>query len=119
MQNNKHPRIPAKLPERSRAAAAQRLDERPINNTRGVYYPAPHLNPNPRGWRINRHIKRKTLHRTNLQYLVVERIGTQWTMMPMALAVLGAIVVYASLVVSFTAALNGTQTGFHQQTITL
>ncbi len=119
MQNNNHPRIPAKLPERSRAAAAQRLDERPINNTRGVYYPAPHLNPNPRGWRTKRHIKRKKLHRTNLQYLVIDRIGTQWTMLPMALGVLAAIVVFASLVVGFTAAVNATQTRFHQQVITL
>src|SRR3989442_4519611 len=119
MQNNDHPRIPAKLPERSRAAAAQRLDERPINNTRGVYYPAPHLNPNPRGWRTKRHIKRKKLHRTYLQYFVIDRIGSPWTLLPMDLGVLAAIVVFASLVVGFTAAVNATQTRFHQQVITL
>ena len=40
-------------------------------------------------------------------------------MLPMALGVLAAIVVFASLVVGFTAAVNATQTRFHQQVITL
>ena len=119
MQNIDHPRVPAKLPERSRAAAAQKLDERPINTTRGVYYPVPHLNPNPRGWRTKRHIKRKKLHRSNLQYLAIDRIGTQWTMLPMATAILAIIVILATLLVTFTAAVNATHTRFQQQVTTL
>src|ERR1044071_1852002 len=37
--------VPAVLPSSSRAAASQRLNDRPLNNIRGVYYPVPHNNP--------------------------------------------------------------------------
>src|SRR6266571_4097572 len=119
MKNDTHPTVPAKLPAHSRAAAAQKLDERPLNNIRGAYYPVPHHNPNPRGWRTRRHIKRRNLHRTNLQYLAIDRIGTQWTMLPMAIGALIIFVVAASLLVGLTAAVEATHTRYQQQVTTL
>jgi membrane peptidoglycan carboxypeptidase len=119
MKNNTHPTVPAKLPAHSRAAAAQKLDERPLNNIRGAYYPVPHHNPNPRGWRTRRHIKRRNLHRSNLQYLAIDRIGTQWTMLPMAIGALIIFVVAASLLVGLTAAVEATHTRYQQQVTTL
>jgi len=119
MKNDTHSTVPAKLPAHSRAAAAHKLDERPLNNIRGAYYPVPHHNPNPRGWRTRRHIKRRNLHRTNLQYLAIDRIGTQWTMLPMAIGALIIFVVAASLLVTLTAAVEATQTRYQQQVTTL
>src|SRR5437763_12082538 len=119
MHNDNHPTLPVKLPEHSRAAAAQKLDERPLQNVRGVYYPVPHRNFNPRGWRTRRHLKRKNLRRSNQQYAAVERMGTQWSMLPLAFASLAVIVILASVLVTFTAAVMATQQRYQQQVVTL
>src|SRR5436305_593859 len=119
MYNHTQPRVPAKLPVHSSAAAAQNLDERPPNNIRGTYYPVPHHNPNPRGWRIRRHLKRKNLRRSNLQVAAVERIGTQWSMLPLALGSLIVMVVLASVLVAFSAVVTATQQHYQQQVTTL
>src|SRR5437588_9201914 len=119
MHNDNHPTLPVKLPEHSRAAAAQKLDERPLQNVRGVYYPVPHRNFNPRGWRTRRHLKRKHLRRSNRQYAAVERMVTQWSMLPLAFASLAVIVVLASVLVTFTAAVMATHQRYQQQVVTL
>jgi len=119
MQNDKHPRVPAKLPAHSRAAAAQKLDERPLNPIRGAYYAVPHHNQNPSGWRTKRHVKRKNLHRSNEQYLATDRVGTQWVLLPMAIGILAVIVVLATVLVAITAAVEATQSRFQQQITTL
>lgn len=119
MQNNNHPTLPAKLPVHSRAAKAQKLDEHPLNNIRGVYYPAPHHHPNPSGWRTRRHLKRKNLHHSNQQYLAIDRIGTQWTMLPMAFGALIIVIVVGSLLVTLTAAVEATQNRFQPEVTTL
>jgi len=119
MQNNNQPTVPAKLPVHSRAAAAQKLDKHPLNNIRGVYYPAPHHNPNPNGWRTRRHFKRKYLHRSNQQYQAIDRIGTHWTILPMAFGVLVIVVAVASFLVTLTAAVEATQTRYQPEVTTL
>jgi membrane peptidoglycan carboxypeptidase len=119
MYNHTHPRVPAKLPVHSRAAAAQNLDERPPNNIRGTYYPVPHHNPNPKGWRIRRHLKRKNLRRSNQQVAAIERIGTQWSMLPLALGSLIVMVVLATVLVAFSAVVTATQQHYQQQVTTL
>src|SRR6266576_1079093 len=63
--------------------------------------------------------QRKNLHRTNLQYLAIDRIGTQWTMLPMAIGALIIFVVAASLLVGLTAAVEATHTRYQQQVTTL
>lgn len=125
MEKEKHPTLadddfkPAKLPEHSRAAAAQRLNDLPQKPARGVYYPVPHRILHPSGWRTKRHIKRKSLRRINEQYIAMDRIGTQYTMLPMAIGVLVVIVVVASMLAGITALVAATQARFQQQVTTL
>jgi len=122
MQNNQHqlrPTVPAKLPAHSRAAAAQKLDERPARNVRGAYYPVAHLKHHLPGWRMRRHLKRRNLRRSNQQYAAIDRIGTQWTMLPMAFGSLIVIIVLATLLVALTAAVEATQMRYQQQVTTL
>ena len=119
MQNEQHPGVPAKLPVHSRAAASQRLDDRPIQNIHGTYYPVPHRNPHPRGWRTKRHLKRKNLHRSNLHYAAIDRIGTRWSMLPLAFGSLIVIIVLAGLLVTLSAVIAATQQHYSQQVTTL
>src|SRR5205823_1088 len=79
----------------------------------------PHRNFNPRGWRTRRHLKRKNLRRSNQQYAAAERMGTQWSMLPLAFASLAVIVILASVLVTFTAAVMATQQRYQQQVVTL
>ncbi len=75
MQTNEQPRVPAKLPPHSRAAAAQRIDERPLPAPHGHFYDVPHVPLHPRGWHLRLHLKRKRLRRTNLLYAATDRGG--------------------------------------------
>jgi len=109
---------PAKLPAHSRAAAAQRLDERPLKPAVGTYYAVPHRKP-PMGWRTKRYIKRKNLRRSNLQYAAVDRLGTQWTMLPMAMGAMAVVVVMVSLLITLVAVDQATQQRYEQQVLTL
>ena len=110
---------PAKLPEHSRAAAAQRLSDLPQKPARGVYYTVPHRLTHPTGWRTRRYFKRKHLRLSNEQYAAIDRIGTQFTMLPMALGALAFIVVLASILVGLTAIVQATQERYQQQATTL
>src|SRR5438876_6521613 len=110
---------PAKLPEPSQTAAGQRLGDLPQQPTRGVYYEASHRQMHPTGWRIRRHFKRKNLRRSNEHYATVDRIGTQFTMLPMATGTLVELVVLASMLVSLTAVVEATQARYQQEVTTL
>lgn len=112
------PVVPAKLPAHSRAAAAQRLDERPMKPVVGTYYPVPHRKP-PTGWRTRRYIRRKNLRRSNLQYAAVDRVGTQWAMLPMAMGVMTVVVAMVSLLVALVAVSQATQQRYEQKVLTL
>ncbi|MBX5451649.1 MAG: transglycosylase domain-containing protein, partial [Thermogemmatispora sp.] len=111
--------LPARLPANSRAAAAQRLEERPEKPPVGVYYEAPHLMTHPHGWRLRRHYKRKNLHRSNLRYALAEKIGTQWTLLPLAVISLAVIVVLTSVLVGVAGLVSATQERFGHQVVTL
>jgi membrane peptidoglycan carboxypeptidase len=110
---------PAMLPEHSQAAAAQRLNDLPQKPARGVYYEVPHRLMHPTGWRTRRYIKRRHLRHSNEQYAAIDRIGTQLTILPMALGVLAFIVVLASILVSITAIVEATQERYQQNATTL
>ncbi len=111
--------VPAKLPTTSRAAVAQRLNNVPEKPARGAYYSVPHKKTQPTGWRTRRYIKRKHLHRYVEQYTAVDRMGTQYTMLPMALIALLIMVLVAGLLFGATAALQATQQRYLQQVTTL
>jgi membrane peptidoglycan carboxypeptidase len=110
---------PAKLPTNSRAAAAQRLNNISERPARGVYYHVPHRRPQPVGWRTRRYIKRKHLRHYSEHYAAVDRLGTQFTMLPMALVALLIMVLIAGLLVGVTAAYQATEQRYTQQVTTL
>ncbi len=110
---------PAKLPAHSRAAAAQRLNDEPQQIKRGAYYPVPHKQYKPTGWRTKRYIKRKNLRRSNQQYAITDRIGTRGTMLPMALGALAIMIVLAGVLVTLTAVVEATQLRYQQNVTTL
>jgi membrane peptidoglycan carboxypeptidase len=115
----KHASTPAKLPANSRAAAAQRLNDIPEKPARGAFYPVPHRRTQPVGWRTRRYIKRKHLRRHSEQFAAVDRVGTQFTMLPMALTTFLIMVLVAGLLVGITAAVQATQRRYAQQVTTL
>ncbi len=113
------PSIAAELPRHSRAAAAQRLNDRPLKAAHGVYYAVPHLNPHARGWRTRRYIKRKNLRLSNRQYAATDRLSNRWAMMPLAIGSLVVVVVLAGVLIGLTSAVAATQQRYGQQVTTL
>src|SRR6266480_6402978 len=85
----------------------------------GVYYETPHRRMHPVGWHTRRHFKRKKLRRSNKQYAVVDRIGTQFTMLPLATGILVMILVLASMLVSITAVVEATHERYQSEVTTL
>ncbi len=120
MQTEKqHPLPPAKLPPHSRAAAAQKLDERPLKSIRGVFYDAPHLRQHPTGWHNRLYLKRKTLHRTNQYSAAVDRNVTRWSIMPVALGILTVVVAVAGFLVTYSAMSQAVNQRYRQDVVTL
>jgi penicillin-binding protein 1A len=111
--------VPAKLPPHSRAAAAQRLNDVPFKPERGVYYPVAHTRRHPPGWHLKRYLKRKNLHISNLRYAATDRIGTKWTLLPMALGILAVLLVLSTVLVAVTSAVNATQKRYGEKVTTL
>ena len=111
-------RTPAKLPEYSQAAAAQRLNDVPEPPVHGVYYPVPHLRTHESGWRTKRYIKRKNLRETMQNLANVERIGTR-TMLPMAASVLSIFLLIVIIFVTVTGFINATNQKYGDSITTL
>jgi membrane peptidoglycan carboxypeptidase len=103
MQTDEQPGVPAQLPPHSRAAAAQRLDERPLPAARGVYYDVPHLPLHPRGWHLRCYLKRKHLRRSNQRYAAADRAATRWSLLPLTFVLLALLVASGSVFVGYTA----------------
>lgn len=112
-------RKPATLPVHSRAAAAQRLNDRPPQPTRGVHYPAPHKSAHTLGWRTRRHLKRKNLRRSNQHAALMDRWGTQVTMLPMAVGALLIFLVMSTVLVSAVGLVDATRERFGSDVVTL
>ncbi len=110
---------PAKLPVHSRAAAAQRLNDLPEKPARGAYYAVAHRKAQPTGWRTRRYIKRRALQRSSQHFAAIDRIGTQMTMLPMALCALAIMVALTGLMITLTAAVEATQLRYQQDVVTL
>jgi membrane peptidoglycan carboxypeptidase len=112
-------RRPATLPEHSRAAAAQRLSDQQQPAKRGVHYMAPHRGSRRLGWRMRRHLKRKSLRRSNEHVAAMERIGTQMTLLPMAVVALIIFLIMSTVLVGAVALVNATQERFGTSIVTL
>ena len=102
MQTSQHPNTPAKLTLQSHAAVTQRLIDRPFPAPRGFYYDVPHRPLHSRGWHLRRHLKRKRLRRSNQRYNATDRLGTRWSMLPIAFVILALVVAVGSLLVGYT-----------------
>ncbi len=111
-------RTPAKLPEYSQAAAAQRLNDVPEPPVHGVYYPVPHLRLHESGWHTKRHIKRKNLRETMLHLTRVERAGTR-AMLPMAASIFSVFLLIVILFVTVTGFVNATNQKYGSSITTL
>src|SRR6266566_3835589 len=103
MQIDKQPEAQTKLPPLSRAAAAQRLNERPLPPNPGLYYDVPHNPLHPRGWYLRRHLKRKNLRRSNQLYAATDRAGIRWSMLPLCFFILTLIIAAASFFAGYSA----------------
>jgi len=84
-----------------------------------VYYETPHRRMHPVGWHTRRHFKRKKLRRSIKQYAIIDRIGTQFIMLPLAIGTLVMIVVIAGTLVSLTAVVESTQERYQPKVTTL
>jgi len=109
----------AKLPNPGQTAVSQRLSDLPQKPASGIYYKTPHQRTHPTGWRTRRHFKRKYLRRSNEHYANMDRIGTQFTMLPMAIGMLVLMLVLASMFVSLTAVVEATHERYQQEVTTL
>ena len=120
MQTPEHPRVPAKVPQHSRAAAAQRLADQPgFLARRGVYYDVAHEQLHEQGWYIRRHMKRKNLHRSNLHYAKVDHFGTRWSLMPLAMSTLALLFLTGSFFVVYTAFATAVNQTYQKKIVTL
>lgn len=112
-------RKPAILPENSQAAAAQRRSDQIPQGVRGIHYIAPHRKTTKSGSRMRKYLKRKHLRRSNLHVAAMERLGTQMTLLPMALIALCIFLVMSGVLVGIGALINATQQRFGSDIVTL
>lgn len=120
MQTPEQPKKPAILPHNSRAAASQRLSEHPAHTARrGVYYDAPFNSLHDQGWYIRRHMKRKSLRRSNLNYARIDRFGTRWSLVPMALSTLVVMLLAGTFLLAYNAFATAVNQRYQQDIVTL
>jgi membrane peptidoglycan carboxypeptidase len=119
MSTDQQPKPPARLPAHSRAAAAQKLDERPLPTTRGVYYDVPHKQQRPPGSRLRRHLKWKNLHRNNSLYSATDRASTRWSLIPVSLGILALLVGVSGFFVAYSALTKAVDQRYEGQVVTL
>ena len=119
MQTEPQPTTPARLSPHSRAAAAQRLDERPLPGPPGYYYSAAHQSQRPGGWHLRQHLKRKKLHRSSQQYAITDHIGTRWSLLPVAFGILALAIIAGSFLVGYTSFSAAVDTRYQAKVVTL
>src|SRR5579872_5769382 len=119
MSDNEQPKVPAQLPPHSRAAAAQRLDERPLPAPRGHYYDVPYHPLRPKGARMRQHLKYKNLHRSNQHYAATDRAGTRWSLLPLAFAILTVLIAAGGFFAGYAALSQAVDQRYQGDIVTL
>lgn len=119
MNTERRPGTPAHLSPHSRAAGAQRVDERQLPVPRGYYHTLPNHRTHPKGWHLQYHLKRKKLQRSNEKYRAVDRVGTFWSLLPLAFAILAFAVTAASLLTGYAALSVAVDRRYQQEVLTL
>src|SRR5579884_1497854 len=119
MNNERRSGTPARLSPHSRAAGAQRVDERPLPVPRGYYHPVANHRTHPKGWHLQHHLKRKKLQRSNEKYRAVDRMGTFWSLLPLAFAILAFLITTASLLTGYAAFSTAVDRRYQHDILTL
>jgi membrane peptidoglycan carboxypeptidase len=110
---------PARLPERSRAAAAQRLSDLPEPAHPGIFYEVPHQSLHDTHWHFKRHTRRKYLRATNEYIKDTERRGIQRAILPLGAGALLLCVLATTFLITYTASSHATNKRFLSQVVTL
>lgn len=102
MQPEQQQGTPAKFPAHSSATAAQHLSIHRLPTSPGYFYEVSHVPLHPKGWHLRRHLKRKRLRRSNLQYAATDNAGTRWSLLPLAFALLTFLIAGGSMFVGYS-----------------
>lgn len=68
---------------------------------------------------MRRHLKQKQLHRANLKYIATDRIGTRWSLLPLAFAILAVIVATGGILVGYAAFSTAVDQRYQKDIVTL
>ena len=111
--------IAAKLPKRSRAAAAQRLGDVPLKASPGVSYEGSHHRLHDAKWRLKRHWKRKNLRSTRSRDAAHDQKAIKRVMLPIGISILLISVLTASIWAYVNASIKDTNTRYQAKITTL
>ncbi|MBV9256922.1 MAG: transglycosylase domain-containing protein, partial [Ktedonobacteraceae bacterium] len=109
----------AKLPKRSRAAAAQRLGDVPYKASHGVSYEGSHHRLHASRWRLKRHWKRKNLRSTRSRHAVHERVAIKRVVMPIGIGLLLVAILTTTIWTYVNASLKDANTQYQAKITTL
>ncbi len=111
--------VPAKLPEHSMAAAAQRLGDVPNQAQAGVSYNAGRRKAHSTDWRSKRHRTRKSLHSANSRSAAADRKLTKRVFIPVGVGIPLIAILIFSLVTFFNTMSAATDAQYQSQVTTL
>ncbi len=111
--------VAAKLPKRSRAAAAQRLGDVPYKASPGVSYDASYHRLHDSRWRLKRHWKRKNLRLSRSRDAVHERIAIKRVVMPIGISIVVVALLTSTIWTFVNASIKDTNTQYQAQITTL
>ncbi|HEY5001616.1 MAG TPA: transglycosylase domain-containing protein, partial [Ktedonobacteraceae bacterium] len=111
--------VAAKLPKRSRAAAAQRMGEVPLKASPGVSYEGSHHRLHDSKWRLKRHWKRKNLRSSRSRDAVHDQKAVKRVMLPIGISILLITVLTASIWAYVNASIKDTNARYQAQITTL
>lgn len=105
---------PARLPMHSQAAIAQRLNDVPEKATPGFFYENAHQRLHPKGWRTERHMRRKYLRNTFLRIAATDRRGKR-TILNLAFMIISSLVLIAVVSVGIIGFMQATFNRFGEK----
>jgi membrane peptidoglycan carboxypeptidase len=109
----------AKLPQRSRAATAQRLGNAPYKAPTGVTYDASHNPLHDSKWRLKRHWKRKNMRLTRSRDDAHDQFAIKRVILPIGITILVVAILTTSIISYVNASIKDTNTQYQAQITTL
>lgn len=111
--------VAAKLPKRSRAAAAQRLGDTPYKASPGVSYDASHQRLHDSRWRLKRHWKRKNLRLSRLRDTSHEQTAIKRVAIPIGIGILVIAILTTTIWTYVNSSIKETNTQYQAKITTL